>query len=362
MQVRLSEHIAGGSNRSAVRYTFHYKANDIKPLAAELYPHLAAGYEWWAWADLDVVFGDLLKFLRQASTRPACCKVPLKLNGPHKGEPKRLSAVNVYTHKVPARAPDPRTRGERLRQPGSPPAASSTYARRAPCRQGACPCTNGEQVNVVCPLYPNPWRKKAWGPFTAFRSSALLRTADGSGSATLRATALYRNAPQWTSVIASGDYAHFDEWWGPFHYERGWETMGDVLTRLAEEAGSVVMSKQKMAFAEAKTCRDGACMFCPCGAMRMSLHPSGALVVNGIEVRRSGAPRRSGGAAQFAARAAPATPPRHPPTGRDESLALPPAFRSWCYTSPRASSRGFTAASSCRRGPPRPRRGASAWR
>ena len=112
MQTRLSEHIAGG-NRSAVRYTFHYKANDIKPLAAELYPHLAAGYEWWAWADLDVVFGDLLKFLRQASTRPACCKVPLKLKGPHRGEPKRLSAVNVYTHKVTrtrasARAPLPK--------------------------------------------------------------------------------------------------------------------------------------------------------------------------------------------------------------------------------------------------------------
>ena len=55
MQARLGEHSAGG-NRSAVRYSFHYKANDIKPLAAELYPHLAAGHEWWAWADLDVVF------------------------------------------------------------------------------------------------------------------------------------------------------------------------------------------------------------------------------------------------------------------------------------------------------------------
>ena len=30
--------------------------------------------------------------------------------------------------------------------------------------------------------------------------------------------------------------------------------------------GTVVMSKQKMPFAEAKSCRDAACMFCPCGA------------------------------------------------------------------------------------------------
>lgn len=52
-------------------------------------------------------------------------------------------------------------------------------------------------------------------------------------------------------VISSDDYAHFDEWWGPYHYSRGWETMGDVLTRLAEEEGSVIMSKQKLAFAEA---------------------------------------------------------------------------------------------------------------
>lgn len=99
MQARLSEHIKG-FNLSSVNYSFTYKANDIKPLAPDLYPHHAAGYEWWAWADLDVIFGDLLKFLRRAQTRPACCKVPLRVRGPHKGEPKSLSSVNVYKHKV----------------------------------------------------------------------------------------------------------------------------------------------------------------------------------------------------------------------------------------------------------------------
>ena len=86
-----------------------------------------------------------------------------------------------------------------------------------------CPCEHGETVNVVTPLYPNPWRKKAWGAFTAFRV--------GWG------TSLFRSSPQWRSVVTSGDYAHFDEWWGTFHYSRGWETMGDVLTRLAEVEG-----------------------------------------------------------------------------------------------------------------------------
>eukprot|EP00325_Prymnesiales_sp_UTEX-LB-985_P009297 CAMPEP_0174702774 /NCGR_PEP_ID=MMETSP1094-20130205/6949_1 /TAXON_ID=156173 /ORGANISM="Chrysochromulina brevifilum, Strain UTEX LB 985" /LENGTH=167 /DNA_ID=CAMNT_0015900595 /DNA_START=111 /DNA_END=615 /DNA_ORIENTATION=- len=56
------------------------------------------------------------------------------------------------------------------------------------------------------------------------------------------------------------------------------------------------MSKSKLPFAEAKSCRDVACMFCPCGALRLALNPpplalgrgrrGGArmLVVNEIEV------------------------------------------------------------------------------
>ena len=168
---------------------------------------------------------------------------------------------------------------------------------------------------------------------------------------------LYLNSPAWRGVISSAEYAHFDEWWGPFHYTRGWETMGDVLSRLAEVDGKVIMSKVmlpttllsprachhalattlrhallcgpwkghptsprhlpftpshlhtipplqgqttspraspcrayhrkvKLPFAEAKSCRDVSCMFCPCGALRMRLGASRGrlLVVNELEV------------------------------------------------------------------------------
>ena len=269
MQVRLSLLMTPG-NRSSVRYNTTYKANDIKPLAAVLYPQLVAGHEWWAWADLDVVFGDLLKYFRKAAADPACCKVPLRPDG----KPHFTRAGNVYLHKT------------------------------------ACPCTHGERVNVVCPLYPNPWRKMTWGPFTAFRTGPFVlaggtaagkvlpwqarrqgasAAAAAAGASPVPAagpvagTALYTLSQDWRGVIGSNEYAHFDEWWGPFHYSRGWETMGDVLTRLAEADGAVIMSRQKMPFAEAKSCRDAACMFCPCGATRMQLE-SGALRVNGLEV------------------------------------------------------------------------------
>jgi len=125
MQERLSNLLQPGSS-TAVRYNWTYKANDIKPTAAALYPQHVAGQEWWAWSDLDVVFGDLIKFLDLASTRPACCSgpVPLRPNG----EPQRRNAqphwLNVYYHK------------------------------------DACPCTAGERVNVVSPFFPNPWRMK----------------------------------------------------------------------------------------------------------------------------------------------------------------------------------------------------------
>lgn len=113
MQAKLRAHLSRSHPLSAgpasVNYSFTYKANDIKPLAADLYPHLAAGHEWWAWADLDVIFGDLLFFLDAAIRSPACCKVPLRSWGVRKGEPKKLSAVNVYTHKVTRLLPRPST-------------------------------------------------------------------------------------------------------------------------------------------------------------------------------------------------------------------------------------------------------------
>ena len=80
MQRRLSDLITPG-NSSSVKYddTYagHYnKGNDIKPLAAELYPQHTDGHEWWAWSDLDVVFGDLLKWMKLASRskHAACCR------------------------------------------------------------------------------------------------------------------------------------------------------------------------------------------------------------------------------------------------------------------------------------------------
>ena len=58
--------------------------------------------------------------------------------------------------------------------------------------------------------------------------------------------------------------------------------MGDVLTYLSEERGSITLSKAKLPFSEAKVCTDYNCMFYPCDAMRMTLTRDG-LLVNGKE-------------------------------------------------------------------------------
>ena len=67
--------------------------------------------------------------------------------------------------------------------------------------------------------------------------------------------------PKWRDAIAAVEYTHFDEWWGPF-VQRGYESMGDVMTRLSDE-GRLVMSRQLLPFAEAKSCVDIECTFCP---------------------------------------------------------------------------------------------------
>ena len=51
MQARLSRLLTPG-NSSSVRYSFTYKANDIKPFAAHLYPELLGRHPWWAWTKL----------------------------------------------------------------------------------------------------------------------------------------------------------------------------------------------------------------------------------------------------------------------------------------------------------------------
>ena len=57
------------------------------------------------------------------------------------------------------------------------------------------------QVSAVSPLYPNPWRKKCWGPFTLFRASMGLR--------------LYEHARRWREALSTWEYTHFDEWCAP---------------------------------------------------------------------------------------------------------------------------------------------------
>eukprot|EP00965_Chrysotila_dentata_P044543 1480656-Pleurochrysis_carterae.AAC.1 len=50
-----------------------------------------------------------------------------------------------------------------------------------PCRRLACTCVGGERVSAMSPLYPNPWRKKCWGPFTAFRVDRGPSSDDNAG-------------------------------------------------------------------------------------------------------------------------------------------------------------------------------------
>jgi hypothetical protein len=170
MQARLSE-LTGRE----VSYTSTYKANDIKPLLPALYPHLVAGHTWWGWADLDVVFGDLLRFVHIAEPEPACCR-GLEVSCSKKARRNRRSPCYNSTRPM--------------------------YAADVLGSRRACPCSGGERVTAISPLYPNPWRKKCWGPLTLFRVEAGSR--------------LYERAPKWRAALANPEYTHFDEWWGPF--------------------------------------------------------------------------------------------------------------------------------------------------
>ena len=188
MQTRL-----GSLTGQTVQYTDTYKANDIKPVLPALYPHLLTGYDWWAWADLDVIFGDLLSFFERAEPHPACCKG------------RELSC------------------SKRLRNDVRSPCFNSSRPRDAAdtfWNKRACSCENGETISAMSPLYPNPWRKKCWGPFTAFRTKI--------------GTELFRETPRWREMLSTPAYTHFDEWWGPFA-GKGFETMGEVMTRLSDE-------------------------------------------------------------------------------------------------------------------------------
>ena len=144
-----------------ISHSFTYKANDYKPLLPALYPHLVAGHEWWAWADLDVVFGDLLKFVALAEPHPACCR-----------------NLELQCSKRDRRDPS-----SPCSDPARPRRGADTYFD-----SGACACTAGENTSAISPLYPNPWRKKCWGPFTAFRTDGLPDAAQ-----------LFRKTKRWPS-------------------------------------------------------------------------------------------------------------------------------------------------------------------
>ena len=232
-----------------VSHSFTYKANDYKPLLPALYPLLVEGYEWWAWSDLDVIFGDLLKFLAIAEPHPACC---------HKLE-QQCSKRDRRDPQSPCS------------DPNRPRNGADTYFDPR-----ACPCTAGERVTAISPLYPNPWRKKCWGPFTAFRAASGALPSQPGGAE------LFRRTHKWQQLLAMDAYAHFDEWWGPYA-GNGLETMGEAMTRLSD-AGELVMAKKPLPFAEAKSCNDVECTFCPCGATRFALGPGATLRVNGKEV------------------------------------------------------------------------------
>ena len=197
---------------TTLTYNDPYKMNDAKPLLFHMYPEYETLHYWSAWADVDVIFGNLSKYIQIAEKTPACCKTAVHQNS---GLPLRISRVNVFYH------------------------------------EQVCPCASLDvRANVVCPLFPNPWRKMVWGPFTAFRNPL--------------ARDLFRNSPQWRQMITTPAYAHLDEWWGPFA-ARGWHTMGDVVARLAYGTEAIRMSKTRIPFGEAKTCTDPHCGWCPCG-------------------------------------------------------------------------------------------------
>lgn len=70
-------------------------------------------------------------------------------------------------------------------------------------------------------------------------------------------------------------YAHFDEWWGELPELSSYDTMGQLMTRLVD-TGKLVMSRSPLPYAEARTCHDLNCGFCPCGAVRFEMRGGGS--------------------------------------------------------------------------------------
>jgi hypothetical protein len=87
------------------------------------------------------VFGDLLWFLGLAAAEPACCRGRERDCSKRQRRDPTPACFNATRHLGGADV-----LGHRL----------------------ACPCDGDEVVTAVSPLYPNPWRKKSWGPFRPF--------------------------------------------------------------------------------------------------------------------------------------------------------------------------------------------------
>ena len=79
---RIKDHGDGAAAASLRKeHLFHtQKATDYKPFLAGLFPELVANASWWAWGDLDVVFGDLMKFIDNAEPANATVVCPLYPN------------------------------------------------------------------------------------------------------------------------------------------------------------------------------------------------------------------------------------------------------------------------------------------
>lgn len=56
-----------GARKRGTLIHHEWKPNDMKPFAAFLFPELVSGHRWWAWSDVDVLFGPLLPALSRAA-------------------------------------------------------------------------------------------------------------------------------------------------------------------------------------------------------------------------------------------------------------------------------------------------------
>jgi len=52
-----------------IRLTHGWKLNELKPAFGVIFDDLLSGYDFWAWADLDIIFGNMRAFLTEETLR-----------------------------------------------------------------------------------------------------------------------------------------------------------------------------------------------------------------------------------------------------------------------------------------------------